>query len=57
MNYTREDLNADLRALLRVGLIEMIVREDGQAAYRITEKAKNMTEDEINKLIDGSQGN
>lgn len=55
MNYTQEDLNSDLRNLIKLGLIEMFVREDDVVAYRITDKAKNMTEDEITKIILGHE--
>lgn len=55
MNYTQEDLNSDLRNLIKLGLIEMFVREDDVVAYQITDKAKNMTEDEITKMILGHE--
>lgn len=50
--YTFEELQDDLDALAKIGLIEIGgIQEDGQWLYRVSEKAKSMTQDEITRLI------
>lgn len=50
--YTFEELQDDLDALAKIGLIEIGgIQEDGQWLYRVSEKAKGMTQDEITRLI------
>jgi len=51
-DYTKDDLLVDLNLLIKNGLIEYRLNEDGQWVYRITEEAKAMSDDEIRILID-----
>ena len=53
--YTFEELQDDLNALVEVGLIEVGgIREDGQWLYKVSEKAMGMTQDEITRLIEST---
>lgn len=53
--YTFEELQDDLDALAKIGLIEIGgIQEDGQWLYRVSEKAKSMTQDEITRLIEST---
>lgn len=50
-DYTKDDLLVDLNLLIKNGLIEYRLNEDGQWVYRITEEARAMSDDEITTLI------
>lgn len=54
--YTQEDLNKDLQALIAIGLVEETTLESGIPAYRTTQKALSMTKEEIDTLIRASLG-
>lgn len=50
--YTREDLQRDMEALRKLGLIDVVgMRDDGQWLWAPTEKALNMTEEERAQAI------
>ncbi len=55
-DYTEEDLHNDLQALIEIGLIEETTLEGGIPAYRTTQKALDMTKDEIDFLVRSSLG-
>jgi hypothetical protein len=55
-DYTQEDLNNDLQALIELGLIEETTLEGGIPAYRTTQKALDMTQKEIEFLVRSSLG-
>lgn len=49
--YTREDLDDDLSLMVRAGLLDISMREDGVWLYSITEKAAKMTDQEKAEAI------
>lgn len=51
MSYTEEELKEDISILIDLGLVEMSFNEHFHPIYRITEKARQMTEDEIIELV------
>jgi|LakMenEpi03Aug12_release.lakeMendotaPanAssembly.Ray.scaffolds.fasta_scaffold1906525_1 hypothetical protein len=55
-DYTQEDLNNDLQALIDLGLIERTTLEGGVPAYRTTQKALDMKKEEIETLVRSSLG-
>jgi hypothetical protein len=51
--YTKEELQKDLYLMVRAGLLDIAMREDGEWLYKITDEAKNLSDDEVrNRLID-----
>lgn len=53
--YTFEDLQEDLDALAKVGLIEVHgITEDGKWLYGVSEKSKGMSQEEIEALINST---
>lgn len=44
--YRREDLSKDLFLMVKAGILDVNMREDGEWVYSVTEKGKSMTEDE-----------
>lgn len=54
--YTREDLHDDMEFLRKAGLIEVIgVNDDGEWLWAATEKSKNITEEELRRLMEDGQ--
>lgn len=50
-DYTPNDLTRDLALMVRAGLLEMHIREDGEWVYSISAKAAAMTEEEREEAI------
>jgi hypothetical protein len=52
--YTRNDLDRDIAALVRIGLIEAVgITEEGKWIYAATEKSNKMSEaDRLRLIID-----
>lgn len=50
-DYTKEDLLLDLNLLIKHELIEHQLNDEGEWVYRITEKAKAMSDEEVAELI------
>ena len=44
--YRREDLSKDLFLMVKAGILDVNMREDGEWVYSVTEKGKSMTDDE-----------
>jgi hypothetical protein len=44
--YRREDLSKDLFLMVKAGVLDVNIREDGEWVYSVTEKGKIMTDDE-----------
>jgi hypothetical protein len=54
--YTPEDLHDDMEFLRKAGLIEVIgVNPDGQWLWAATEKSKNMSQEELLRLMGEDQ--
>jgi hypothetical protein len=54
--YTPEDLHDDMEFLRKAGLIEVIgVNPDGQWLWAATEKSKNMSQEELLRLMEEDQ--
>lgn len=51
MNQQEEQLAQDLSVLVDLGLVEMSFNEHFHPIYRITEKSRQMTQEEITALI------
>lgn len=55
-NYSKEALSRDLWLMVKAGLLDIAVREDGEPVYVISEMASGMSEDErlevLNRLED-----
>lgn len=49
--YNRENLDTDLTLMVRAGLLELFMREDGQWVYAITDKAKKMTDEQLGDAL------
>lgn len=58
--YSREDLNRDLYLMVKAGLLNVHMREDGEWIFSVTEESKTMTDEEraerVNKIIE-EEGN
>jgi hypothetical protein len=54
--YRPEDLHDDMEFLRKAGLIEVIgVNPDGQWLWAATEKSKNMSQEELLRLMEEDQ--
>jgi hypothetical protein len=49
--YTTDDLARDLYLMVKAGLLDVAMREDGEWVYRPSEAALSMTEEEKADLI------
>lgn len=45
-DYCREDLSKDLFLMVKAGILEVNMREDGEWVYSVSEKGRNMTDEE-----------
>ena len=45
--YDRDDLLMDLNALIKAGLVDFYLRDDGEWVYKATKKATSMSEEEL----------
>jgi hypothetical protein len=50
-DYTKEDLSNDLAAMVKAGLLDIRIREDGEWMYVVTEKAAAMSEEEREQAL------
>lgn len=50
-NYDREDLSNDLFLMVKAGLLDVYMREDGQWVYDVSDAAKQMTDEEREHII------
>ena len=49
--YSREELSRDLHLMVKAGLLDVFMREDGEWVFNVTEESKNMTEEERANLL------
>lgn len=54
-DYTQEDLQQDLTLMVKAGLLDIRIREDGEWVYVISDKAESMTEEERIEAIQQMQ--
>jgi len=55
MEYTKEQIHDSLLQLQKIGLIEVTgISRDGEEVWGITEYAKTLTDEQIDKLIEAS---
>lgn len=45
-DYTRDDLSRDLFMMVKAGLLDVSIREDGEWLYSVTKEAEAMTDEE-----------
>jgi len=50
--YSRDELEKDLYLMVKAGLLEVFMRDDGQWVYAVTEEAKQMTEEQQRAALD-----
>lgn len=50
-SYNRDDLERDLTLMVKAGLLELFMREDGQWVYSVPDAIKNLPEEEQEKLL------
>lgn len=49
--YNRDDLEKDLTQMVKAGLLELFIRDDGEWVYSVPEAIKALTEDEQADLL------
>jgi hypothetical protein len=49
--YSKDELQRDLYLMVKAGLLEINMREDGQWLYSASEASKNMTEEEREDIL------
>ena len=50
-DYDKDDLQKDLYLMVKAGLLDINMREDGQWLYSASEASRNMTEEEKMDII------
>jgi hypothetical protein len=50
-SYNREDLERDLTLMVKAGLLELFMREDGQWVYSVPDAIKNLTMEEQENML------
>jgi hypothetical protein len=45
-DYTKDDLSRDLYLMVKAGLLDVSMREDGEWVYRPTQECREMTEEQ-----------
>jgi hypothetical protein len=50
-DYDKDDLQKDLYLMVKAGLLDINMREDGQWLYSASEASRNMTEEEKMAII------
>jgi hypothetical protein len=50
-DYDKDDLQKDLYLMVKAGLLDINMREDGQWLYSASEASRNMTEEEKIAII------
>ena len=49
--YNRDDLEKDLTQMVKAGLLELFIRDDGEWVYSVPEEIKALTEAEQADLL------
>lgn len=50
-DYTKDDLSKDLAAMVKAGLLDIRMREDGEWVYVVTDRAAAMSEEEREEAL------
>ena len=50
--YSKDDLQKDLYFMVKAGLLDIAMREDGEWLYKISDSSKDMTEYEKIRLLE-----
>jgi len=50
-DYTKDDLSNDLAAMVKAGLLDIRMREDGEWVYVATDRAAAMSEEEREEAL------
>ena len=50
-DYGKEDVAHDLYLMVKAGLIDIKIREDGEWIYSASEKSKSLTEEELEEIL------
>lgn len=50
--YSKDDLQKDLYLMVKAGLLDIAMREDGEWLYKISDSSKDMTEYEKIRLLE-----
>lgn len=53
--YTKEDVINDLAMMVKAGLVDIRMREDGQWVYSATEMSKSLTDDQLFDILSNLQ--
>lgn len=54
-DYTEHDLQHDLTLMVKAGLLDVRIREDGEWVYVVSDKVNSMTEEERVEAIEQMQ--
>jgi DNA-binding transcriptional regulator PaaX len=49
--YRKEELARDLGLMVKAGLLDIYMREDGEWVYKVSDKSLLMTEEEKERII------
>ncbi len=49
--YDKEDVVNDLYLMVKAGLVDIRIREDGEWVYSASEMSKTLTEKELNEIL------
>lgn len=52
--YSEDELIQDINLLISLDLIDYRLREDGEWVYTITEKGRQMTDNQVGQVIDAA---
>jgi hypothetical protein len=50
-HYDKEDVVNDLYLMVKAGLVDIRIREDGEWVYSASEMSKTLTEEELNEIL------
>lgn len=50
-DYDKDDLAHDMYLMVKAGLLDINMRDDGEWVYSVTDKSRNMTEEEREYII------
>ena len=50
--YSKDDLQKDLYLMVKAGLLDIAIREDGEWLYKLSDTAKDMSEDDKMGLLE-----
>ena len=50
--YSKDDLQKDLYLMVKAGLLDIAMREDGEWLYKISDTAKDMSEHDKMRLLE-----